>query len=84
MCRPFHTHILACSKGYYDQLSQMLRTGQVVLIKIHVFCQELKGYHLQLLEIMSLYYYEAGMWIERCRGDCHDSCRLHAVGEQHS
>ena len=60
----------------------MLRTGQAVSIKIHVFCQELKGYHLQFFEVMSLYYAEAGMWIERCREDCYDLSNLHAAGEQ--
>ena len=50
----------------------MLRAGQAVLIKIHVLCQDLKGYHLQFLEVMSLYYGEAGMRIERCREDCYD------------
>ena len=40
-----------------------------MLIKIHVFSQDLKGYHLQCLEAMSLYYGEAGMRIERCRED---------------
>ena len=39
----------------------MLRIGQVVLIRIHVFCQDLKGYHLQFLEVMSLYYCEDDM-----------------------
>ena len=58
----------------------MLRTGQAV--KIHVFCQNLKGYHLQCLEVMSLYYGEAGMRIERCREDCHDLGNLLAAGEQ--
>ena len=47
MCRKFHTSKLACLGGCYDQLCQMLRTDQAVLIKIHVFCQDLKGYHLQ-------------------------------------
>ena len=60
----------------------MLWTGEVVLIKIHIFCQELKGYHLQFLEVMSLYYGEAGMWIERCRKDSHDLSNLQAAGEQ--
>ena len=59
-------------KRMHDKFSKMLRTGQAVLIKIHVFCQDLKGYHLQLLEVMSLYYGEASMWIERCREDCYD------------
>ena len=30
------------SKGCHDQLYQMMSTGQAVLIKIHVFCQEHK------------------------------------------
>ena len=50
----------------------MMRTGQVVLIKVHVFCQVLKGHNLQFLEVMSLYYDEAGMRIERRREDCYD------------
>ena len=66
MCRKFHANNLACLIRCYDQLFQMLRTDQRVLLKIHVFCQDLKGYHLQLLEVMSLYNGEAGMWIERC------------------
>ena len=65
MCHRFHTNNIACLKGCYDQLCQMLRTGQAVLIKIHVFCQDLKGYHLLFLEVTSLYYGEAGMRIER-------------------
>ena len=39
----------------------MLRTGQAALIKIQVFCEDLKGSHLQFIEAMSLYYGEAGM-----------------------
>ena len=35
-------------------------------------CQDIKGYHLQLLEVMSKYYGEAGMQIERCREDFYD------------
>ena len=60
----------------------MLRTGQAELIKIHVFCQDLKGYHLQFLKEMSLCYGEAGMRIERCREDCYDISNLQAAGEQ--
>ena len=60
----------------------MLRTCQAVLIKIHVFCQDIKGYNLQFLEVMYLYYCEAGMRIERCREDCCDLCNLQAAGEQ--
>ena len=62
----------------------MLRTGQAVLIKIHVFCQHLKGYDLQFLEVMSLCYGEGCMRIERCRDDCYDLCNLQAAGEQPS
>ena len=58
----------------------MLRTGQAVLVKIHVFCQDLKGYHLQFLDVMSLYNGEAGMRIERCREDCLDLSNLQAAG----
>ena len=72
MCRKFHTNNLTCLKGCYDQLCQMLRTGEAVLIKIHVFCQELKGYHFQFQEVMSLYYGETVMRIEGCREDCYD------------
>ena len=68
--------------GCYDQLCEMVRTGQAVLIKIHVFCQDQKGYHLQFLEVMSLYHREAGMRIERCREDCYDLSNLEAAGEQ--
>ena len=60
----------------------MLRTGQAVLIKIHVFCQDQKGYHLQFSEVMSLYYGEAVMRIEMCREDYHDLGNPQAVGEQ--
>ena len=60
----------------------MMRTGQAVLIKIHVFCQDLKGYHLQFLEVMSLYYGEASMWFERCKEDCYDLSNPQAAGEQ--
>ena len=53
-----------------------------MLMKIHVFCHDLKGHHLQFLEVMSLYYCEAGMRIESCREDCYDLSNLHAAGEQ--
>ena len=43
-----------------------------MLIKIHLFCQDLNGYHFQFLEVISLYYGEAGIWIVRCREDCYD------------
>ena len=76
MCRKFHSNNLACLKGCYDQLCQE------VLIKIHVFCQDLKGYHLQFYEVMSLLYGEAGMWVERCREDCDDLSNLQSAGEQ--
>ena len=82
MCGKFHTNNLACLRGCYDQLCQMLRTGQAVLIKINVFRQELKGYHLQFFEVMSLYYGEAGIRIERCRKECYDLSNLQAAGEQ--
>ena len=59
----------------------MLSTGEAVLIKIHVICQDLKGYHLQFLEVMSAYYDEAGMRIDRCRED-YDLSNLQAAGEQ--
>ena len=80
MCRKFHTNNLACLVGCYDQLCQILRTGQAELIKIRVVCRDLKRYHLLFLEVMSLYYCEAGMRIEKCREDCYDlystsSCR---------
>ena len=58
----------------------MLRTGQAVLINIHVFCQDLRGYHLQFLEVMSQYYGQVGMRIERCREDCYDLSNLQAAG----
>ena len=53
-----------------------------MFIKMHVLCQDQKGYHLQFLEIMSLYYGEAGMRIERCREDCYDLGNLQVAGEQ--
>ena len=84
MCRKFHTNNLHCIKGCYDQLCQLLRTGEAVLIKIHVFCQDLKGYYLQFFEVMSLYYGEAVMRIERCREYCYDLCNPQALGKQHS
>ena len=34
MCRKLHTNNVACIKVCHDQLCQMLRTGQAVLIKI--------------------------------------------------
>ena len=82
MCRKFHNNNLACLRGCYDQLCKMMRTGHAVLIKIHVFCQDLKGYHLQFQKVMSLYYGEACMRIERCREDCYDLSNLQAAGEQ--
>ena len=42
----------------------MLRIGQAVLIKMHVFCQDL---NFQFVYEMPMYYGEAGMRIERCR-----------------
>ena len=75
MSQKFHTKNLACLKGCYDQLCQMLRTGQAVLIMIH-------GYILQFLEIIYLYYGDAGMQIERCREDCYDIGNLQAAEEK--
>ena len=80
ICQKFHTNNLACLRGCYDQLRQILRTGPAVLIKIHIFCQDLKGHHLQFLEEMSLYYGEAGMQFERFREDCYDSSNLYLYG----
>ena len=60
----------------------MPRTRQAVLIKIHVFWQDLKGYHFQFLEAVSLYYDEASMRIEKCREYCYDLSNPQAVGEQ--
>ena len=76
MCWKFHANNLACLKGCYDQLCQLLRTAQAALIKILVCCQDLKRYHLLFSEVMSLYYGEAGMQIERCREDCYDLSNL--------
>ena len=45
-------------------------------------CQDLKRYNLQFLEVMSLYYGESGMRIERCREDSYDLSNLQAFGEQ--
>ena len=56
MCLKFHANNLVCLRGCYDQLCQVLRIGQAVLMKIHVFCQNLKGYNLQFLEVISLYH----------------------------
>ena len=53
-----------------------------MLIEIHVFGEDIKGYHLLFLEVMSLYNDEAGMRIERCREDCYDLSNLQAVGQQ--
>ena len=36
MCRKFHATNLACLKGCYEQLCQVLRTGQAVLIEIRL------------------------------------------------
>ena len=49
-----------------------------------MFFQDLKGYHFQFIEVMSLYYGEAGMQIERCREDCYDLSNQQPAGEQHS
>ena len=81
VCRKLHTNNLACLKGCYDRLCQMLEIGEAVSIKMHVFSQDLKRYHLQFSQVMSLYYGEAGMPIERCREDCFDLCNLQAAGE---
>ena len=35
-----------------------------------------------VLEVMSLYYGEAGMRIKRCKEDCHDIRNLQAAAEQ--
>ena len=82
MCQKFHTNNVACLRVYYDQLCQMLRIGQAVLIKIHVFWQDQKGYYLQFFEIMSMYCGEAGMRAEWCREDCYDLSNLQDAGEQ--
>ena len=84
MCRKFHANNLACLKGCHNRLCQMLRTGQAVLIKIHVFSQDLKGYYLLFLEVMTLYYGAAGMRFERYREDCYDLSNPLAAGEQFS
>ena len=84
MCRKFHTNNLACLKGCYGQLCQMLRTGQAALIKIYIFSQDVKVCYLQFLEVMSLYHREAGMRIESCREDGYDLSNLQAAGEQFS
>ena len=60
----------------------MLRAGHAVLIKIHAFYQELKICHLQLLEVIFLYYFEDGMRIERYKEDCYDLSILLAAEEQ--
>ena len=52
------------------------------MIELHALCQELKGYHLQFLEVMFLYYGEAGMRIERCSEDCYDLSNLQSAGGQ--
>ena len=62
----------------------MLRTGQAVLIRIHVFSQDLIRYHLQFLQVTSLYYGEAGLPIERCKELSYDLSKLQAAGEEHS
>ena len=82
MCRKSHANNVACLRGCHDQLCQMLKTAQAVQIKIHVFCEDLRGYHMLFLEVMSLYYGEAGMRIERCREDCYDLSNLQSAGEQ--
>ena len=51
-------------------------------MKIHAFCQDLKGYHLLFLELMSLCHGEAGKRIERCREDCYHLRIQQAAGEQ--
>ena len=35
-----------------------------------------------VLEVMSVYYGETGMQIERCREDCYDLSNLQAAGEK--
>ena len=82
MCRKFYTNNITCLKGRYDELCQMLRTCQAALIKIHVFCQDLEGYHLQFLEVISLYNSQAGKQIARCREDCCDLSSLQSAGKQ--
>ena len=81
MCRKFHTYKIACIGGCHDLLRQMQRTGQAAFIEIHVLSQDLKGYHLQLIKVMSLYNGEAGMRIERCGEDCYDLCNPEAAGD---
>ena len=82
MCRKLHTNNSACLRGCHDQLCQMLWTGNAELIKIHVFYQDLRVYHLQFYEVMSLYNGVNGMRLERCRKDCYDLSNLQAAGEQ--
>ena len=54
MCWKFNTNNLAYLRGCIDQLCQMLMTGQAVLVEIYFLCQDLRGYHLQFKEVMSL------------------------------
>ena len=44
------------------------------------FCQDLKGYHLQFLKVISLYYGMTGKRIETCREDCYDLSNLYIGG----
>ena len=53
-----------------------------MLIKIHVFYLDLKGYQSQLLKVMSLYHGDSGMRIERHREDYYDLSNLQTAGEQ--
>ena len=79
MCQKLYANNFACLREFYDQLCQIMETNQEVLIEINVLCQELKGYPLWFLEVMSLYCGEAGMWIEICRGDYYDLSNLQAA-----
>ena len=45
---------------------------------------DLKGYHLQFLSVIYLYYDEASKRIEACIEDCHDLSNLQVAGQQHS
>ena len=60
----------------------MLSSSITTIMKIQVFCHDQKGYHLQFLEVISLYNGEASKRIERCREDCQDLSNLQAAEEQ--
>ena len=63
MLRKFHMNKLASLRECNNQLCQIMRTGQAMLIERNAFHKEPKSYQSLFLKVASLYYDEASMRI---------------------